>query len=119
MAALDQFRHLAEEEGQKQRTNVGAVDVSIRHDDDLVVTQLVGVELVLADRGAERSDQRADFLAGQHLVETRALDIEDLAAQRQDGLGFARAALLGRTAGGVALDEEEFGFRRIALGAVG
>ena len=35
----------------------------------------------------------------QHLVEARALDVEDLAAQRQDRLEFAVAALLGRAAG--------------------
>lgn len=80
MATLDQFRHLAEEEGQQQGTNVGAVDISIRHDDDLVVAQLVCVEFVLADRRAERGDQRADFLAGQHLVETGALNVQDLTA---------------------------------------
>ena len=50
MAALDQFRHLPEEEGQQQRADMGAVDVGVRHDDDLVIAQLVGVELVLADR---------------------------------------------------------------------
>lgn len=98
---------------------MGAVDVSIRHDDDLVVTQLVGIELVLADRCAERGNQRADFLAGQHLIETGALHVENLPAKRQDGLRFTRAALLGGTTGGVALDEKEFGFGRIALRAIG
>jgi hypothetical protein len=78
--ALDQLRHLPEEEGQQQRADMGAVHVSIGHDDDLVVAQLVGVELILADTGAKRRDQRADFLARQHLVEPRPLDIEDLAA---------------------------------------
>ena len=98
---------------------MGAVDVGVRHDDDLVVAQLVGVELLAADAGAERGDQRADLLAAQHLVEARALDVEDLAAQRQHGLEFAVAALLGGAAGRVALDDEQFGLRRIALLAVG
>ena len=119
MAALDQLRHLAEEEGEQQRADVGAVDVGVRHDDDLVIAQLVGVEFVLADRGAERGDQRADHLGAEHAVEARALDIEDLAAQRQDRLVLARAAALGRAAGAVALDDEDFGFRRVALLAVG
>ena len=35
----------------------------------------------------------------QHLVEARALDVEDLAAQRQHRLEFAVAALLGGAAG--------------------
>ena len=98
---------------------MGAVDVGVRHDDDLVVAQLVDVELLVADAGAERGDQRADLLAAQHLVEARALDVEDLAAQRQHGLEFAVAALLGGAAGAVALDDEQLGLGRIALLAVG
>ena len=119
MAALDQLRHLAEEEGQQQRADMAAVDVGVRHDDDLVVAQLVGVELFLADARAQRRDQRADFLARQHLVEARALDVQDLAAQRQHGLVFAVAALLGGAAGRVTLDDEQFGLGGIALLAVG
>ena len=38
---LDQFGHLAVEEGQQQGADVGAVDVGVGHDDDAVVTQLV------------------------------------------------------------------------------
>ena len=52
-------------------------------------------------------------------VEPRALDVEDLAAQRQDRLDAAVAALLGRAAGAVALDDEQLGLGRVALLAVG
>jgi hypothetical protein len=38
-----------------------AVHVGIGHDDDLVVAQLVQIELVAADPGAKRGDQRADL----------------------------------------------------------
>ena len=55
----------------------------------------------------------------QHLVEARALDVQDLAAQRQHRLEFAVAALLGGAAGAVALDDEQFGLGRIALLAIG
>ena len=92
-----------------------AVDVGVGHDDDLVVAQLLDVEVVAADAGAQRRDQRAHLLAGQHLVEARALDIEDLAAQRQHRLEFAVAALLGRAAGGIALDDEDLGLGGVAL----
>src|SRR6266404_593091 len=119
MAAIDQLRHLPVEERQQQGADVGAVDVGVRHDDDLVVAQLLDVELLVADAGAERGDQRADLLAAQHLVEAGALDVEDLAAQRQHGLEFAVATLLGGAAGGVALDDEQLGFGWIALLAVG
>ena len=119
VAALDQRRHLAEEEGEEQRADMGAVDVGVRHDDDLVVAELVGVELLAADAGAERGDQRADLLGAEHLVEARPLDIEDLAAERQHRLVLAVPALLGRAAGRVALDDEDLGLRRVALLAVG
>jgi hypothetical protein len=62
VAALDQLRHLPVEEGQQQRADVGAVDVGVGHDDDLVVAQLLDVEVVAADAGAERRDQRADLV---------------------------------------------------------
>src|SRR5260370_1395046 len=93
--------------------------VRVGHDDDLVVAQLVEVEVVAPDAGPERGDEGADLLAGQHLVEARALDVEDLAAQRQHGLELAIAALLGGAAGRVALDDEDLGLGRVALLAVG
>ena len=96
-----------------------AVDVGVGHDDDLVIAQLVDVELIPADAGAERHDQRADFLRRQHLVETRALHVQDLAAQGQDRLGAAVAALLGGAASGVTLDQEQFGLRRVLFLTVG
>ena len=55
----------------------------------------------------------------EHLVEARAFDVEDLAAQREHGLVLAVAALLGGAAGRVTLDDEEFGLGRILLLAVG
>jgi hypothetical protein len=119
MPALDQLRHLPEEKGQQQSADMGAVDIGIGHDDDLVIAQLVGVELVLADTGAKRRDQRADFLAREHLVKAGPFDIEDLASERQDRLVLARTALLGGAAGGIALDQEQFRLGRIALGAIG
>ncbi len=46
MAAVDELAHLAIEEREQQRADVRAVDIRVGHDDDLVVAQLVGVELV-------------------------------------------------------------------------
>ena len=67
----------------------------------------------------ERDDQRPHVLAGDDLVEAGLLDVQDLAAERQDRLEAPVAALLGRAAGGVALDDEQLAARRIALLAVG
>ena len=76
------------------------------------------IELV-ADPGAQRRQQGADFVVLQHLVEPRPLHVQDLAAQRQDGLEAAVTPLLGTATGAVTLDDVELGFGRITLGAVG
>ena len=98
---------------------MGTVDIGVGHDDDLVVAQLADVEIIAADAGAKRGDERADLGGGQHLVEAGALDIEDLAAQRQHRLVLAVARLLGRAAGRIALDDEQLGLGGIAFLAVG
>src|SRR5204863_4466070 len=49
----------------------------------------------------------------------RALDVEDLAAQRQDRLELAIAALFRRASRGVAFDQVQLAERRIALLAIG
>ena len=60
-----------------------------------------------------------DRVAAQHLVEAGLLDVQDLAADRQDRLEAPIAPLLGRAAGRVALDDVDLALRRIALLAVG
>src|SRR5437764_11389257 len=96
-----------------------AVDVGVGHDDDAVIARLLDLEILAADAGAERLDQRADLGRGQHLVKAGALDVEDLALQRQDRLETAVAALLCRAAGAVALDNEELALGGIALLTIG
>ena len=95
-----------------------AIDVGVGHDDDLVVAQLFQVEIV-ANARAHRLDERAHFLGRQHPVEPRALDVQYLALQWQDRLIVAIAPLLGRTAGRITLDQEQFGLGRVTLLAVG
>jgi hypothetical protein len=127
VAALDQLGHLAVEEGQQQGADVRAVHVGVGHDDDAVVAQLVDVEVVAAlpvRRWPCRcrcpgGDQREDFVAGQQLFVAGFFHVQDLAAQGQDGLEFAVAALLGRAAGGVTLDDVDFAHRRVFFLAVG
>ena len=123
VAAFDQGRHVAAEERQQQGADVGAVHVGIGHDDDLVIADLVDVEraflLAIADARADGGDEVLDFPVLQRAVEAGLLDVEDLAAQRQDRLGAAVAALFGGATGGVTFDNIELGFRGIALRAVG
>jgi hypothetical protein len=67
---------------EKQRADVRTVDVGIGRDDDFVVAEFCDIEYV-ADRGAECDDEIFDLLGGEHFVESRSLDIENLAAKRQ------------------------------------
>ena len=105
---------------------MGAVHVGVGHDDDAVVAQLGHVKVIapggaarLADAGAQGGDEREDFVAGQQLFVAGFFHVQDLAAQRQDGLELAVAALLGRASGGVALDDVDLAHRGVFLLAVG
>ncbi len=118
MAAIDQFGHLAIQQGQQQGADVRAIDIGIGHDDDAVIAQLVDVEIG-PDAGAQRGDQRGDLLAGDQAIETRFFDVEHFAAQRQDSLEFAIAPLLGRASCGVALDDVDFAQGGVFFLAVG
>ena len=83
-----------------------SVNISICHDDDLVVSQFVDIEL-FADIAAERGDHVLDLIRTQYSVEPCFLYIEDLAAKRKDGLSLAVSSLLSGAACAVALYEED------------
>ena len=117
-AGVDQLRHLPVEERQDEGPDVGAVDVGVGHEDDLVVPGVLDVELAL-DPGPDGGDQRLDLLVLEDLVDPRLLDVEDLPSQGKHRLRVTVAALLGRAAGGVALDDEDLGERRVLHRAVG
>ncbi len=52
------------------------------------------------------------------MIDARFLDVDQLAANRQDRLVTAVAALFGGAAGGIALDNVKLGQFRIALGTI-
>src|ERR1700693_5859473 len=87
VAAVDQRAHVAEEKGEQQSADVAAVHVGVGHENDFVIAELGGDEIILTDAGAERGDDGADFFVPQHLVVARLFDVEDLAFERKDGLG--------------------------------
>ena len=117
MALGDEVRHEAEQQRQQQGGDVLAVDVRVRHEDDLVVAELRDVEL-LVDPGAQGRDDGLDLGVLEHPVEARLLHVEDLATQRKDRLVHGVAAGLRRTAGRVALHDVELGGHRILGAAV-
>ena len=109
LAGAHQFGHLPEEKGQQQRANVRAVHVRIGHDDDAAVAQLCDIEpafvlaiallLRLADAGADRRDHRLDLSVLEKLIFARFLDVDQLAADRQNRLITPVATLFGGAAG--------------------
>src|SRR3546814_7049753 len=65
------------------------------------------------------SDWSSDGCSSDLAVEARALDVQDLALQRQDRLNLAVAALFGRPACRVTLDKEKFAFGGVAFLTIG
>src|SRR5580658_6623062 len=72
-----------------------------------------------AGAAAERLYEVGKLLVLRELILAGGGDVENFSAQRQDGLARAIARLFGRTAGGIALDDEQFGALGGAVGAVG
>ena len=116
---LDQRFHVAVEEGHQQGLDVGPVHVRVGHDDDLVIAELVEGGLLLPEARPQGGDHDPDLFVVVDLVLAGLPDVEDLAPQGQDGLEAPVAALLGRAAGGISLDQEDLGQGRVALLAVG
>ena len=94
-----------------------AVHIGVGHDDDLVIAGLGAVE-ILANAAAQRRNQRLNLRVAEHAVQACALHIQNLAAQGQNGLVGAVAALLRRAPRRNALDQKELALRRIALLAI-
>ena len=59
---------------------MAAVDIGVGHDDDLVISRLIGIEILAANTGTESCDKCADLGGSDHLVEPGALDVKNLAA---------------------------------------
>src|ERR1700730_7678520 len=115
--ARDHRQHVAEEEGEKQSTDVRAIDVSVRHQNHMVIPQLTDVE-PLTNPGAERGDEVADLLGGEDLVLARRLDVEDFAAQWTEGLEATIPGAFRRATRGVALHQVDLAQTGVALRAV-
>ena len=80
---------------------MSAVHVGIRHDDDLVISKLRDIKIIM-DPLSKRSDHRLDLRIGVDLVEAGFLYIQDLSSKRKDCLGRTVSGSLGRTAGGIS-----------------
>src|SRR5215471_6389958 len=96
-----------------------SVNIGVRHNDDAVIADLLNVEVVPTNASPQGRDEHLDFLAAEHLVEARLLDVQNLPAQGEDGLKIAVTSLLCRSSCRVAFDEIDLGQRRVTLRTVG
>ncbi len=115
MAAIDELLHVAEEESEQQGTDVRAVDVGVGHQNNFVIAQLAGIEIVLTDARAECGDDGADFFVAEHFVVAGFFDVEDFALERKDRLELAIAAHFRGAAGRFTLDDKQFAAAGIAF----
>ena len=82
------------------------VDIGIRHDDYLVVSELCLIELV-TDTCAQSHYYRLKLLIGINLVDSCLLNVEHLTPERENSLILTFSALLSRSACGVTLYDED------------
>ena len=82
---------------------MGAVNVGIGHDDDLVIPQF-GLIKFVADSAAKGGNHVFNFVRIENSVQSCFLYIEDLTSKRQDGLSHSVSSLFCTSAGGVTLD---------------
>mmetsp|Transcript_5464 Transcript_5464/g.15621 ORF Transcript_5464/g.15621 Transcript_5464/m.15621 type:complete len:280 (+) Transcript_5464:1051-1890(+) len=116
VARLEQLAAEAEQEGEQQGADVGAIHVSIRQDDHLAIAEALDGVALQAQTQAD--DQVADLVVGVHLLVISPLHVQDLAPQWQDGLELPVSRHLGTATCRVSLHQEDLGFGQIAAGAV-
>src|SRR5690349_1666841 len=98
---------MAIEECQQQGANVAAVGISIGHDNNALIADLLNRE-ILVDAGSKRRNKGLDFVVIEHLVEARAFGVEDLATQRQNRLEMAITTLFSGATGRVTFYDVNF-----------
>jgi hypothetical protein len=105
---LEERAHVPVEQRQQQGTDVGTIDIGVRHHDDLAVAGLLEVEGAPGPR-ADHLDDRGALGVAQHVRDRGLLHVEDLAADGQQGLELGVACMLGGAQGAVTLDDEQLG----------
>jgi hypothetical protein len=106
---------MAIEKSEEERSDMGAIDIGIGHDDDAVVTKSMNVILLFPNARAQGRDENSDLFIGQHLIEPSLFHIEDLPFDGKDGLKGTVSALFGRTPCRIPFDDEDLTQLRISL----
>ncbi len=117
IAVFNQGTHIAEEEGQQQRSDMGTVHVRIGHNDHFMVAQLLDVELV-TDTGTQGHDQGVQLIVAIDFIGPGLLHVQHLTPHGQNRLEPGISALDGRACSGVTLDDVDFTEAGVPLVAV-
>src|SRR6218665_1452384 len=92
VSEVNERTHITKKKCQQQGRDVLTVNICIIHENYLLVPNFFGREL-FTDARAERGDRCVHFILGQSAIESSFFNIENLPAQRQNGLGFRVSTL--------------------------
>ena len=110
--------HVTEEKRQQEGANVRAIDVRVAHEDDFAVADFRRVKIV-ADAGADRRKNIADFFVLQNFMKTGLLDVQNFSFERKDRLESPIAPLLRAAARRISFHKIEFAMLGVVDGTVG
>ena len=96
---------------------MGAVHVGIRHNNNLMITQLTNIKIFM-NPGSESRNHGFDLRICIDLIQPCLFHIQNLSAKRKDCLGCAVAGRFGGTAGGISLHDIDLAIHRILVGTV-
>ena len=113
----DDLWHVSKEQGQQQGADMRAVNIRVGHDDDFAVTSSLEVE-ASTRTGPDHLDDGCAFDIRQHVADGCLLHVENLAADRQQGLIFTISSKLGCAKRRVTLDDKELAIGHIVGSAV-
>ena len=96
---------------------MASVHVGVRHNDDFMIPELIGVELV-PDARPQGGDDGLELVVSVDLIHPGLFHVQHFAPQGEDGLEPGIPALGGGASGGIALDDINFRQLRVVLVAV-
>ena len=75
VALINDFGHLPIKERQQKCADVGSIHISIRHDDDFMIFDIVDIVLFRSHPSSQGRDDILDFFATQDFVESGFFDV--------------------------------------------
>ena len=90
------------------------INIGIGHDDDLVITKLADIK-ILMDSRSKCCDHSFDLGICINFIQTCFLYVQDLTSQRQDSLCHTVSGSLCGTTGGISLYDVDLAVLRILV----